>query len=219
MPCRPTTRISIRKNPEHSRSDVASPLFDNRGRPFDHEPVNPAPRKIHRLAAPWLAIPLVVTLSTGIAYRTGMAWFGMGKKAGGWLLDIHAGGWLGDTGSVIYVILNGAGLLGLIATGLYLVLKSRTKGQPRIVHRILGAVFLLPLATSAITGIAFKIGDEWLHLPDSTLGLLMSIHQGSWLGKTARPFYVLAIGIGLLGLAISGLQMAGVFRKKKRDIA
>ncbi len=177
--------------------------------------MNPAPRKFHRQVAPWLAVPLLVTLSTGIAYRIGMAWFGMRKETGGRILDIHAGGWLGDTGSVIYVILNGAGLLGLVATGLYLVLTSRAKAQPRIFHRILGAVFLLPLALSAATGIAFKIGDEWLHLPDSTLGLLMSLHQGSWLGKAVRPFYVLTIGIGLLSLAITGLQMAGVFRKKK----
>lgn len=145
-----------------------------------------------------------------------MAWFGMGKKAAGWLLDIHSGGWLGDTGSAIYVIVNGSGLLAVVATGLYLVLKSRTKGQPRVFHRVLGAMFLLPLATSAITGIAFKVGEDWLHLPDATLGLLMSIHQGSWLGKAARPFYVLAIGIGLLGLAMTGLQMAGVFRTKRK---
>ena len=204
--------------PEFSCGNVASPLFDNRGQPFDHEPVNPTPRKIHRLAAPWLAVPLLVTLSTGIAYRTGMTWFGMGKKAGGQLLEIHAGGWLGDAGSVIYVILNGAGLLGLVATGMYLVLKSRAKNQPRVFHRVLGAVLLLPLATSAITGIAFKVGEDWLHLPDTTLGLLMKIHQGGWLGKAARPFYVLAIGIGLLGLAVTGLHMAGVFRtKEKRD--
>jgi len=157
-----------------------------------------------------------VTLSTGIACRTGMAWFGMRKETGGRLLDIHAGGWLGDAGSVIYVILNGAGLLGLVVTGLYLVLKSSAKVQPRVFHRLAGAIFLLPLALSAVTGIAFKIGDEWLHLPDSTLGPLMSLHQGSWLGKAVRPFYILTIGLGLLSLAITGLQMAGVFRKKKK---
>ena len=178
--------------------------------------MNPAPRKFHRLVAPWLTVPLLVTLSTGIAYRLGVAWFGLGKAAGGRILDIHAGGWLGDTASVFYVILNGTGLLGVVVTWLYLVRRSSSKVQPRLFHRILGMILLLPLALSATTGIAFKIGDDWLHLPDSTLGLLMSLHQGSWLGKTVRPFYVLAIGIGLLSLSITGLQMAGVFQKKKR---
>jgi hypothetical protein len=41
----------------------------------------------------------------------------MGKETGGTILDIHAGAWLGDTGSVACVILMGAGLLALVATG------------------------------------------------------------------------------------------------------
>ncbi|MFZ4776429.1 MAG: PepSY domain-containing protein [Terrimicrobiaceae bacterium] len=178
--------------------------------------MNPAPRKFHRRFAPWLVIPLLVTLMTGVVYRVGRAWFGMGKETGGTILEIHAGGWLGQTGSVLYVIVVGAGLLGLLATGFYLVLKSRAKGNPRVFHRILGAVFLLPLTASAATGIAFKVGEGWLHWPDSTLGLLMNIHQGSWLGPQVRPFYVLAIGFGLLILAITGLQMTGLFRKKAK---
>ena len=177
--------------------------------------MNPAPRKFHRLLSPWLALPLALTLATGIAYRTGRAWFGMGKETGGTILDIHAGTWLGDTGSIIYVILMGAGLLALVVTGFYLVLKSRAKGQPRAFHRILGAILLLPLAVSAVTGIGFKVGEEWLDLPKSTLDLIINIHQGSWLGQTGRVLYVLAIGIGLLILTVTGLQMTGLFRKKK----
>ena len=178
--------------------------------------MNQTPRKFHRLVAPWLALPLLVTLATGVAYRLGRAWFGMGKGTGGTLLGIHTGGWLGDTGSVLYVIVVGIGLLALTATGLYLVLKSRAKGNPRVFHRILGAVFLLPLTASAVTGIGFKVGEAWLHWPDSTLGLLMSIHQGSWLGPQGRPFYILAIGLGLLILSLTGLQMTGIFRKKTK---
>jgi len=138
----------------------------------------------------------------------------MGNETGETILEIHTGGWLGETGSVVYVILMGTGLLGLIATGFYLALKSRAKGQPRVFHRIFGVVFLLPLAASAFTGIAFKVGADWIHLSDGTLGIFMSIHQGSWLGKAVRPFYVLAIGIGLLSLAITGLRMTGAFRRK-----
>ncbi len=177
--------------------------------------MNPAPRKFHRLLAPWLVIPLLLTLVSGVAYRLGRAWLGITKETGGKILDVHTGAWLGTTGSVLYVILVGSGLLALIGTGFYLVLKSRAKGNPRVLHRLLGAVFLLPLAASAITGIAFKVGEEWFHFPDSTLSLLMTIHQGSWLGKAAVPFYVLTIGLGLLILAITGLQMTGIFRRKK----
>lgn len=180
-----------------------------------HDPtMNPAPRKFHRLLAPWLAVPLLLTLATGVIYRTGRAWFGMDSDTGDTILEIHAGGWLGSTGSVLYVILIGSGFLLLIATGLYLVLKSRSKGNPRVFHRILGAILLLPLTASAVTGIAFKVGDEWLHLPDSILGILMSIHQGSWLGKTVRPFYILLLGIGLLVMIGTGMKLTGLFKKK-----
>ena len=178
--------------------------------------MNPLPRKFHRIVAPWLVLPIFVTLCTGVAYRTGVSWFGMDKKTGGRILDIHAGGWLGDTGSGIYVILVGAGLLALIATGLCLLLKSRGRGSPRVLHRILGALLLLPLTASAVTGIAFKAGEDWLDFPQSTLDVLMSIHQGAWLGKAVRPFYVAAIGIGLLVLAVTGLGMTGIFKKFKK---
>lgn len=179
--------------------------------------MNPAPRKFHRVIAPWLVLPLVVTLATGLTYRLGRAWFGMDKKTGGTIMDIHSGEWLGDLGSVIYVIVVGLGLLLLLATGLYLVLKSRGKGQPRVFHRVLGAVFLLPLAFSALTGVVFKVGEQWFHLDDDTLDFLMTIHEGGWLGPTLKPFYVLAIALGLLFLSISGLQLTGLFKKRTKS--
>lgn len=142
----------------------------------------------------------------------------MDSETGDSILEIHAGGWLGSTGSVLYVILIGSGFLLLIATGLYLVLKSRAKGNPRVFHRILGTVLLLPLTASAVTGIALKVGDEWLHLPDSTLAILKSIHQGSWLGKTVRPFYVLLLGIGLLVMIGTGMKLTGLLKKKPAKV-
>ena len=67
-----------------------------------------------------------------------------------------------------------------------------------------------------MTGIAFKAGEDWLDFPQSTLDVLMSIHQGGWLGKAVRPFYVAAIGIGLLVLAVTGLGMTGIYKKFKK---
>ena len=138
----------------------------------------------------------------------------MEKETGKAVLGVHAANWLGETGGTLYVILVGGGLFGLLVSGACLLLKSRAKGQPRFFHRIVGAIFLLPLAATAITGVAFKVGEEWLHLSDDVLDIFMSIHQGSWLGKTVRPFYVLALGIGLLSLILTGIQMTGLFRKK-----
>lgn len=176
--------------------------------------MSPAARKFHRLAGPWLALPLLLTLATGVAYRVGRAWFGLSKDTGNKLLAVHAGDWLGP-GSPFYVLLIGGGLLALLATGGALLWKSRAKTGARAWHRWLGLVFLLPLATSAVTGIAFKLGDAWFHFPENVQDLLMNLHEGAWLGPKLKPVYVLLVGAGLLALAFSGLRLAGGFKKSR----
>ncbi|MFZ4682225.1 MAG: PepSY domain-containing protein [Terrimicrobiaceae bacterium] len=176
--------------------------------------MNPAIRKFHRVVSPWLVLPLVLTLATGVTYRIGRAWFGMPKETGAKILSVHTGEWLGTAGSSAYVLLVGGGLLALVLTGTFLLIKSRAKAGARFAHRILAAILLLPLAASAITGIAFKIGEEWFHLPDKTLDLFMTIHEGAWLGQTLKPFYVLVVGLGLLVLAATGVRLTGLFARK-----
>lgn len=171
-------------------------------------------RKFHHLISPWLFILLFVTLATGVIYRVGRAWFDMSRPTGNKILSIHAGEWLGEAASPYYVILVGGGLLALIATGLVLAVQSRAKAGPRRMHRLLGLVLMLPLAASAITGILFKLGEDWYHFSEGTLDILMSIHQGSWLGKTVRPFYVLLVGLGLLVLGWYGLRLTRFFSRK-----
>jgi LPXTG-motif cell wall-anchored protein len=41
----------------------------------------------------------------------------------------------------------------------------------------------------------------------------MSIHEGDWLGKEIKPFYILVLGLGLGLIIISGLLL--FFRKNK----
>jgi len=182
--------------------------------PKHRQVMNPAIRKFHRVFSPWLALPLVLTLATGVTYRIGRAWFGMPKETGGKILSVHTGEWLGTVGSSAYVLLVGGGLLALILTGTFLLSKSRAKTGPRAAHRILAALLLLPLAASALTGIAYKLGEEWFHLPEDTLSLFMIIHEGAWLGPSLKPFYVLLVGLGLLMLAATGLRLTGLFGRK-----
>jgi len=144
-------------------------------------------------------------IATGITYRVGKAWFGLSKEAGSTLLHIHTGEWMGPFGSAVWVVLVGLGLLVLSLTGLWLVIKSRAKGQPRVFHRLLGVVLLLPLTATAFTGLLYHFGEE--ELPESTGDLLKDIHQGSWLGKPVTPFYVLLLGLGLLAMIVSGLKL------------
>jgi len=178
--------------------------------------MSPAPRKFHRVAAPWLLLPLVITLVTGVTYRLGRAWFGLSKEAGNAVMDIHAGEWLGKAVSPFYVLAIGVALLALLATGAALLIQSRAKKGARAWHRWLAFVLLLPLTASAVTGVACKLGEDWFHVSKDTRKLLLVIHEGAWLGPQLKPFYVLFIGLGLLVLALTGLRLVGWFARPRR---
>ena len=171
-----------------------------------------ATRKFHRILALFLVVPLLLTAITGMAYRFGRTWFGISKEAGNGILEFHDGKWLGDAFSIVYVIVTGLGLLALVGTGFHFIRRGRTPGRRLSLHWILGALLMVPLAVTAITGIAYKLGKESFGYSEAGLKLVMNIHQGTWLGTEARAYYILIIGAGLLGLASSGLRMA--LRKK-----
>lgn len=170
-------------------------------------------RSFHRTFALWIAIPLFVTLATGLVYRVGRSWFGMEKPTGNFILSIHSGEWMGHWLSAVYVLIVGVGLLLMAALGLKMALPTKTKNKPRLIHRMVGLTLLLPLAVSAVTGIGFHFGSTALQFPEPTLKLLMSLHQGSWMGPTLRPFYVLFVGLGLLFVLASGLRLHRLIKR------
>jgi uncharacterized iron-regulated membrane protein len=43
----------------------------------------------------------------------------------------------------------------------------------------------------------------------------MNLHQGSYFGAVGRPIYVLLVGLGLVILLITGIQMTPLFRKRR----
>jgi uncharacterized iron-regulated membrane protein len=156
---------------------------------------------------------LLFSAITGLIYRIGRAWFAMSKETGAKVLHLHAGEWLGVHGSVLYVILVGSALLFLVCSGLWMWLTSKSSKAPeRKLHRVLAVVLALPLILSAVTGIAYQVGEKWFHVGQGGLKVLLSLHQGSWLGPTLRPFYILLLGVGLIGLCLTGFQM--LFRRK-----
>lgn len=72
-------------------------------------------RKYHRQIAIASAIPLILTVITGVAYTIADEWFEQGQL-GEFLLGIHTMEII-KLGK-IYPILNGLGLIGLLVTGL-----------------------------------------------------------------------------------------------------
>jgi uncharacterized iron-regulated membrane protein len=175
-------------------------------------------RAFHRKAAPIIFLPLLLTAVTGIFYRLGRS-FGISNQTANLLMSIHQGGFLGAPLSPIYVLLMGLGLLAMIATGLTLLKRRsspKAKRDWRWTHRILAPIAFLPLIISAVTGIGYRLGQSWFGLPREQTGLLLRIHQGSYLGEQGRMVYVLLVGLGLLGLLLTGINLSGVLRRPAR---
>lgn len=173
-------------------------------------------RKLHRKTAPILFLPLLLTALTGIAYRIARSWFGVSDSVGDFFMTIHEGRFLGQGLVPIYVLLVGLGLLGMIVTGLTMTklnAKAKPRKNQRWVHRILGLIAFLPLLISGITGIAYRLGKTWFGLSNEQASILMTLHQGSYLGQTLRPIYVLLVGLTLIGLLVTGIRMTGIFRR------
>lgn len=162
-------------------------------------------RPLHRRLAPWLAAPLALAALTGLTYRVGRTWFGMDKETGHRVLEFHTGEWMGETAGHLYVALTGLGLLALVLTGAWLLTRPGARSGPRRPHKLVGWFLVLPLFVTAVSGLAYHFGKAWFGLEESTLKLLMSLHQGSWLGPKGRPYYVLLVGLGLLFLIATGL--------------
>ena len=173
----------------------------------------PTARSLHRLFSPVLFIIVGMSAVTGLAYRVGKKWFGIDGQTGQAIMEIHTGEWIGDWASPSYVLLAGASLLFLIFTGLPMLAKGRPKGAVRWWHRVLGGILLLPLAAAAVTGMIYQAGHTWFAISEETADLLMTIHEGAWLGKNLKVYYVLVTGLGLLALGVSGLVLR--FPKKR----
>lgn len=173
--------------------------------------------KIHRILALCVALPLLANLLTGVAYRTGYAWFSLPKGSGNWLMDIHSGEWLGSPLSSIYLLLAGGGLIAMALTGIIMLCRRGSKNPSRMRHRLLGWIMLVPLLATAITGIIYKIGSQYFGLSDAAKNVMMQIHEGSWLGRSLTPIYVCFLGFGLLFLIASGLKIWPWHKKRNHS--
>lgn len=75
-------------------------------------------RKVHRKLAPFIFLPLLLSALTGVSYRIGKSWFGLGDNFGEAMMVIHQGTWLGPQLRPFYVLLNALGAIGMIITGI-----------------------------------------------------------------------------------------------------
>ena len=74
-------------------------------------------RELHRSLAPWVLMPLLVTMTTGVSYRLARDWFGCSREQVHWLMVMHEGEWMGSSLEPVFVLLNALGLLWMLVTG------------------------------------------------------------------------------------------------------
>lgn len=89
-------------------------------------PMLRSPRSIHRALVPIAAVPLLLTVVSGVLFSL-LAQRGVELE---WLLQIHTGHYGALNLSSIYPTLLGLCLLVLILTGLSLWLQSRRRPRP-----------------------------------------------------------------------------------------
>ena len=80
-------------------------------------------RELHQRIAPFVLLPLFVTVCSGVGYRLARDWFGASREQVHWLMTLHEGEWLGPTVEPVGVLRNAVGLLGMLSTGLALVIE------------------------------------------------------------------------------------------------
>ena len=80
-------------------------------------------RELHQRIAPFVLLPLFVTVCSGVGYRLARDWFGASREQVHWLMTLHEGEWLGQTIEPIVVLMNAVGLLWMLITGLALLIE------------------------------------------------------------------------------------------------
>lgn len=88
----------------------------------------------------------------------------------------------------------------------------------RKLHRKIAPIVFLPLFITGFTGILYRVARSWFGASDEIGDIIMFIHQGTFLGKDLRVFYVILNGLGLIGMIISGIIMSGIFFNRRKTI-
>ncbi len=79
-------------------------------------------RTLHKVLAPIVLLPLLITVVTGMGYQLGEKWLGFTHEQVHFLIVIHQGDYLGDTLESFYIFLNGLGVLWMLGTGATLLI-------------------------------------------------------------------------------------------------
>jgi hypothetical protein len=86
-------------------------------------------------------------------------------------------------------------------------------GYLRKLHRKVAPIILIPLLLTAFTGMGYRIGRNWFGFSDQIAESFLFVHEGRFLGSSLVPIYVFWVGLGLLGMIVTGFFMMSNQRK------
>jgi hypothetical protein len=86
----------------------------------------------------------------------------------------------------------------------------------RKLHRKTAPIILLPLLLTVLTGVIYRLGRSWFGMSADVGEIFMGLHEGKFLGKGLVPFYVLLVGLGLIGMIVTGLSILKFQRKPSK---
>jgi len=81
-------------------------------------------RRWHRWIAPFVLLPLLTSVISGVTYRLARDWGGLSRDQAHWLMSLHEGEWLGPDLEPVVVLLNALGVIWMLITGGALLLQS-----------------------------------------------------------------------------------------------
>lgn len=87
-------------------------------------------RQLHKAMVPIMALPLLLTLTTGMLFQIAVVSDRTNDFL--WLLELHRGKFGQVNLEMVYPILNGLGLLTLVATGLVMWFQSPGRKRKRV---------------------------------------------------------------------------------------
>lgn len=90
-------------------------------------------RKLHSTVAPFVILPLSITVLTGVTYRLAKSWLGLPRDQVHWLMVVHEGEYFGQVLEPVYVLLNGLGALWMLVTGSVMVWQNISR-SPRLMQ-------------------------------------------------------------------------------------
>ncbi len=137
------------------------------------------------------------------------------------LISLHQGAFLGDKIAPIYVLLLGLGIFSLglkvIVEGRYNLLFQSLPPTIANVCRWIVLILLIPLAICVETGVAYRLGTDWLGMSSSETAAFLSVHGGSFSQTLLSIFYLLAATITLITILILSQKHNRIPQKQVRQ--